>query len=68
MAIIAPIPRPERRRMHKAVQTTSDKDFARRLMALLALHEGTSILEVHRITGAARSSIGRWINWYTRNH
>ncbi|ELR65992.1 Mobile element protein [Photobacterium marinum] len=66
MQIIAPIPRPERRRMHKAIQSTSDKGFARRLIALLALHEGKNIVEVHKIIGAARSSIGRWINWYTK--
>lgn len=65
MAIIAPIPRPERRRMHKAIQSTADKGFARRLIALLALHDGKSIVEVHALTGAARSSIGRWINWFT---
>jgi transposase len=51
--------------MHKAIQSTSDKGFARRLIALLALHEGKSIVEVHELIGAARSSIGRWINWYT---
>lgn len=66
MAIIAPIPRGERRRMKKAIQSTKDKNYARRLIALMQLHEGKTIVEVCRITGAARSSVGRWINWFTQ--
>ncbi len=60
MAIIAPIPRGERRRMKKAIQTTKDKDYARRLIALMQLHEGRTIVDVCRIISAARSSVGRW--------
>lgn len=65
MAIIAPIDRAERRRIHKAIQRTPDKGFARRLMAMLLLAQGKTIVAVSDATGAARSSIGRWINWYT---
>ncbi len=35
MRIIAPIPRNERRQMKKFIHKTRDKDYARRLMALL---------------------------------
>ncbi len=35
MPIIAPIPRNERRQMKKTLQRTRDKDYARRLTALL---------------------------------
>ncbi|MBF4348695.1 helix-turn-helix domain-containing protein, partial [Vibrio anguillarum] len=66
MAIIAPIPRGERRRMKKAIQTTKDKDYARRLIALMQLHEGKTIVDVCRIISAARSSVGRWIDWFTQ--
>jgi len=64
MAIISPLPRPERRRIHKLIQTTRDKDHARRLMAILLLHEGRTVCDVHLATGAARSTIGRWLGWY----
>ncbi|ENM3778519.1 IS630 family transposase [Vibrio cholerae] len=65
MAIIAPIDQAERRRIHKAIQHTADKGFARRLMAMLLLAQGQTIVAVSETIGAARSSIGRWINWYT---
>jgi len=64
MAIISPLPRPERRRIHKLIHTTRDKDHARRLMAILLLHEGRTVCDVHLATGAARSTIGRWLGWY----
>ena len=41
-----------------------DKGHARRLMAILLLHEGRTITDVHHLTGAARSTIGRWLRWY----
>jgi len=65
MAILAPLCRAERRRMQKLIQTTQDKHFARRLIAILMLHQGQTITQVHDATGAARSSIGRWLGWYT---
>ncbi len=43
MRIIAPIPRSERRQMKKFIHKTRDKDYARRLMALLMLHEGQTV-------------------------
>ena len=64
MAIISSLPRPKRRRIHKLIQTTRDKDHARRLMAILLLHEGRTVCDVHLATGAARSTTGRWLSWY----
>lgn len=65
MPIIAPIPRNERRQMQKLVQKTRDKDYARRLTAILMLHEGSLVSTVAKTLCAARSSVGRWINWFT---
>ncbi|TEY70125.1 helix-turn-helix domain-containing protein, partial [Aeromonas veronii] len=64
MPILPPLPRPQRRRIHKFIHATRDKGHARRLMAILLLHEGRTITDVHHLTGAARSTIGRWLRWY----
>jgi len=64
MPILPPLPRPQRRRIHKIIHATRDKGHARRLMAILLLHEGRTVTEVHHLTGAARSTIGRWLRWY----
>ena len=40
------------------------KDMLVALMAILLLHEGRTITDVHHLTGAARSTIGRWLRWY----
>ena len=61
MPILPPLPRPQRRRIHKIIHATRDKGHARRLMAILLLHEGRTITDVHHLTGAARSTIGRWL-------
>ncbi len=53
-----------RRSIHKIIHATRDKGHARRLMAILLLHEGRTITDVHHLTGAARSTIGRWLRWY----
>ncbi len=45
MAILAPLCRAERKRMQKLIQKTNDKRFARRLMAMLMLHQGLSASE-----------------------
>lgn len=58
------LPRPQRHRFHKIIYATRDKGHARRLMAILLLHEGRTITDVHHLTGAARSTIGRWLRWY----
>ncbi|GKV83370.1 hypothetical protein PEC106664_41440 [Pectobacterium carotovorum subsp. carotovorum] len=50
MSIIAAIPDEERRLMRKDAQKTRDKNHSRRLIA--------------RLLCAARSSVGRWINWF----
>lgn len=66
MTIIAPIPRNERRLMQKTVQQTRDKHHAHRLLAAMRmLHRGYTVTEVSRILCCARSSVGRWINWFT---
>ncbi len=65
MSIIAPIPRPERRLMQKAIHKTRDKDYARRLTAMLMLHRGDTVSHTARTLCAARSSVWRWSNWFT---
>ncbi|HDX8861073.1 TPA: helix-turn-helix domain-containing protein, partial [Klebsiella michiganensis] len=65
MPIIAPIPRDERRLMQKAIHKTRDKNYARRLTTMLMLHRGERVSHVARTLCCARSSIGRWINWFT---
>ena len=65
MPSIAPIPRDERRLMQKAIHKTRDKNYARRLTAMLMLHRGDSVSSVARTLCCARSSIGHWINWFT---
>ena len=65
MPIIAAIPRNERLHMEKIVQKTKDKNHSRRLIAMLMLHRGESLTYVAKTLCAARSSIGRWINWFT---
>lgn len=65
MPIIAPIPRDERRLIQKTIHKTRDKDHARRLTAMLMLHRGDTVSDVARTLCCARSSLGRWINWFT---
>lgn len=65
MPIIAPIPRTERHQMQKAIHKTRDKQHARRLTAMLMLHRGDTVTDVARTLCCARSSLGRWIHWFT---
>ncbi|WP_437215559.1 IS630 family transposase [Pectobacterium sp. LFLA-215] len=65
MPIIAAIPDEERRLMRKEAQQTHDKNYSRRLIAILMLHRGMTVTDVARLLCAARSSVGRWINWFT---
>ncbi|EEF2249740.1 IS630 family transposase [Salmonella enterica subsp. enterica serovar Infantis] len=51
--------------MRKEAQQTHDKNHARRLIAMLILHQGMTVTDVARLLCAARSSVGRWINWFT---
>lgn len=60
MPPIAPLPRTERRLMQKTIHKTKDKNHTRRLADML--HRGG---HVARMLCSARSSIGRWINWFT---
>lgn len=52
--------RPMRRRLQRVVQKTKDKNYARRALAILFLHEGTSVVDIAKQLCAARSSIGHW--------
>ncbi|MBO2595805.1 IS630 family transposase, partial [Shewanella algae] len=45
MAILAPLCRAERKRMQKLIQKTNDKHFARRLIAMLMLHQGLPVTQ-----------------------
>lgn len=65
MPIIAPIPDAERCLMQKTIHKTDDKNHARRLTAILMLHRGDTVSDVARTLCCARSSVGRWINWFT---
>ncbi len=65
MPIITPIPRDERRLMQKTIHKTRDKNHARRLTAMQMLHRGDRVSDVARTLCCARSSVGRWINWFT---
>lgn len=65
MPIITSIPRSERRLMQKTIHKTRDKNHARRLTAMLMLHRGDRVSDVVRTLCCARSSVGRWINWFT---
>ncbi len=47
----------QRHRIQKITHATGDKEHARRLMAILLLHEGHTITYVHHLTGTARSTI-----------
>ena len=51
--------------MQKAIHKTRDKNHARRLTAMLMLHRGDRVSDVARTLCCARSSLGRWINWFT---
>jgi len=65
MPIIAATPDEERQLMRKEAQQAHDKNHARRLIAMLMLHQGMTVTNVARLLCAARSSVGRWINWIT---
>ncbi|POD98026.1 hypothetical protein BVY05_20650 [Pectobacterium odoriferum] len=66
MPIIAAIPDEERRLMRKEAQQTRDKNYSRRLIAILMLHRGMTVTDVARTTKPkSRSSgcltlSGRW--------
>jgi len=65
MPIIAAIPDEEQQLMRKEARQTRDKNHTRRLIAMLILHQRMTVSEVARLLCAARSSVGRWINWFT---
>lgn len=65
MPIIAATPDEERQLMRKETQQTHDKNHVRQLVAMLMLHQGMTVTDVARLLCAARSSVGKWINWFT---
>ena len=65
MPIIASVPRSERRLIQTTIHETRDKNHARRLIAMLMLHWGERVSVVARTLCCARSSVGRWISWFT---
>ncbi len=65
MPIIAVTPDEERQLMRKETQQTHDKNHVRQLVAMLMLHQGMTVTDVARLLCAARSSVGKWINWFT---
>ena len=67
MPIIAPISLDERHLMQKAIHKTHDKNYARRLTAMLILHRGDRVSDVARTLCCARSSVGCWVNWFTQS-
>ena len=58
--------RAERRRIIQKMHKTNDRDHCRRLNAILLLANGYNVTEVSRMMAAGRSSINRWIQWYTQ--
>lgn len=52
--------RPQRRRLERQVQTSSDVLHTRRILAVLYLADRHSVSAVARRLAAARSSVGRW--------
>ncbi len=67
MPLIAPISRDERCLMQKTIHKTHDKNYARRLTAMLMLHRDDRVSDVARTLCCARSSVGSWINWFTQS-
>ncbi len=65
MPIIAPIPQDECQKMRKLIHKTRDKNYSRRLTALLMLNEGLTVTYVAKTLHAARSSVNRWVEWFT---
>lgn len=51
--------------MQKTIHKIKDKNHARLLIAMLMLHRGDTVIHVVRTLSCSRSSVGRWINWFT---
>ncbi|EQB98508.1 transposase [Photorhabdus temperata] len=49
--------------MKKIIQTTQNKNYTRRLMAILILHHRKSASQVAKTLCAERSSVNRWFNF-----
>lgn len=61
------IGRPVRRRLLKVVQSSPDKEYARRAQAVLTLEQcGGNVSETHRRTHAARSAVHTWRSLFER--
>ncbi|PHM48725.1 integrase [Xenorhabdus miraniensis] len=53
--------------MRKVVQKTPDKNYARRIMAILLLHQGSSVAQVAKTLCTVHSSGWRWIDRFKAN-
>lgn len=51
--------------MQKIIHKTDDKNHAHRPTAMLMLHRGDTVSDVAKTLCCARSSVGRWVNWFT---
>ncbi len=65
MPIIASIPQDECQKMRKLIHKTRDKNYSRRLTALLMLNGGLTVTYVAKILHDACSSVNRWVEWFT---
>lgn len=61
---IQPMSRPIRRRLKRVVQTSRDKDHARRAQALLLLAQGHHVSQTAHLVCAARSTVHYWKHLY----
>lgn len=57
---ITETPRAEKRRLKRMMNKTKDAKLYRRAQAITLLLQGHKLIEVHRMTDAARSTIKRW--------
>ncbi|KDY47776.1 helix-turn-helix domain protein [Escherichia coli 2-460-02_S3_C1] len=53
--------------MQKASQKTHDKNYARRLTAMLMMHRNNRVSDVARTLCCVRTSIKHWINRFTQS-
>ena len=65
MSIVRRGTRAERRRLMAMARKSHEPDEVRRALAVLELMEGATVAEVARVLAAARSTVYRWVGWYT---
>lgn len=65
MSIVKRAPRAERRRLMAMARKSRDPDEVRRALGILQLMDGHPVGSVSKALAAARSTIYRWVGWYT---